>query len=345
VHGHVLDEDGRGVPNTLLEIWQANACGRYIHVRDQHPAPLDPNFTGAGRAQSDATGYYKFTTVKPGAYPWGNHTQCLAAGAYPLSVFRPCLHLAAGDADVFPERSAVSVRSDLQTAVTDAKARGAHVSLVRPENTKPEWALCLPLSNIVCCAGPTPRRWRNNSAGRLSTTPRTNGITPSQTVGPFFKYGLDAERPVSLERTPSPPSRHAGIPPASACGSRGGLFDGDGRRGCHQDCMLEVWAGRQPGPLSADPQGQAPGAAERGVPRLRPLAAPIADGAVRLRDTIMPGQVPDPRQAGRRRISCSRYSGAACCGISIRGSISAGEAANDTDPVLALVPADRRAKR
>ena len=57
VHGHVLDEDGRGVPNTLVELWQANACGRYIHVVDQHPAPLDPNFTGAGRAQSDSEGY------------------------------------------------------------------------------------------------------------------------------------------------------------------------------------------------------------------------------------------------------------------------------------------------
>src|SRR6201992_4327068 len=73
VHGHVLDEDGRGVPNALVELWQANACGRYIHVRDQHPAPLDPNFTGAGRAQSDASGYYKFVTLTPGAYPWGNH--------------------------------------------------------------------------------------------------------------------------------------------------------------------------------------------------------------------------------------------------------------------------------
>src|SRR5258705_8186698 len=73
VHGHVLDEDGRGVPNTLVELWQANACGRYIHVVDQHPAPLDPNFTGAGRAQTDSAGYYKFITIKPGAYPWGNH--------------------------------------------------------------------------------------------------------------------------------------------------------------------------------------------------------------------------------------------------------------------------------
>jgi len=65
VHGHVLDEDGRGVPNALLEVWQANACGRYVHVVDQHPAPLDPNFTGAGRARTDGDGYYRFVTVKP----------------------------------------------------------------------------------------------------------------------------------------------------------------------------------------------------------------------------------------------------------------------------------------
>src|ERR1700726_3456549 len=69
VHGHVLDEDGRGVPNALVEIWQASACGRYVHAVDQHPAPLDPNFTGAGRAQSDGEGYYRFVPIKPGAYP------------------------------------------------------------------------------------------------------------------------------------------------------------------------------------------------------------------------------------------------------------------------------------
>src|SRR5690606_5550886 len=72
-HGRVLDEDGRPVPNTLVEIWQANACGRYVHVVDQHPAPLDPNFTGAGRTVTDENGYYRFITIKPGAYPWGNH--------------------------------------------------------------------------------------------------------------------------------------------------------------------------------------------------------------------------------------------------------------------------------
>src|ERR671910_294504 len=73
VIGRVVDEDGRPVPDTLVEIWQANAAGRYVHVVDQHPAPLDPNFTGAGRTVTDAEGRYQFVTVKPGSYPWGNH--------------------------------------------------------------------------------------------------------------------------------------------------------------------------------------------------------------------------------------------------------------------------------
>src|SRR5262245_62266981 len=73
VRGRVLDEAGRPVPDSLVEIWQCNAAGRYIHAVDQHPAPLDPNFTGAGRCVTDANGVYRFVTIKPGAYPWGNH--------------------------------------------------------------------------------------------------------------------------------------------------------------------------------------------------------------------------------------------------------------------------------
>jgi protocatechuate 3,4-dioxygenase beta subunit len=73
VTGRVLDEDGRPVRNTLVEIWQANAAGRYVHHVDQHPAPLDPNFLGAGRCVTDEEGRYRFYSVKPGAYPWGNH--------------------------------------------------------------------------------------------------------------------------------------------------------------------------------------------------------------------------------------------------------------------------------
>lgn len=73
VTGRVLDEDGRPVRNTLVEVWQANAAGRYIHKVDQHAAPLDPNFFGGGRCVTDDEGRYTFRTIKPGAYPWGNH--------------------------------------------------------------------------------------------------------------------------------------------------------------------------------------------------------------------------------------------------------------------------------
>jgi protocatechuate 3,4-dioxygenase beta subunit len=73
VTGRVLDEDGRPAPRTVVELWQANAAGRYFHDRDQHAAPLDPNFTGTGRAVTDDQGRYRFVTVKPGAYPWRNH--------------------------------------------------------------------------------------------------------------------------------------------------------------------------------------------------------------------------------------------------------------------------------
>ncbi len=72
MHGRVLDENGRAVPNTLLEIWQANAGGRYRHKKDGYLAPLDPNFGGCGRTLTDENGYYQFLTVRPGAYPWPN---------------------------------------------------------------------------------------------------------------------------------------------------------------------------------------------------------------------------------------------------------------------------------
>jgi protocatechuate 3,4-dioxygenase, beta subunit len=73
VSGRVLDDRGRPVPNTIVEVWQANAAGRYIHKNDQWEAPLDPNFTGVGQVVTDEQGRYRFYTVKPGAYPWGNH--------------------------------------------------------------------------------------------------------------------------------------------------------------------------------------------------------------------------------------------------------------------------------
>jgi protocatechuate 3,4-dioxygenase, beta subunit len=87
VTGRVLDQGGRPVPGTLVEIWQANAAGRYKHVVDQHPAPLDPNFTGAGRCLTDDEGRYSFVTIKPGAYPWRNHHNAWRPRHIHFSVF------------------------------------------------------------------------------------------------------------------------------------------------------------------------------------------------------------------------------------------------------------------
>jgi len=141
VHGHVLDEDGRGVPNTLLEIWHANACGRYIHVRDQHPAPLDPNFTGAGRTVTDKNGYYKFITVKPGAYPWGNHHNAWRPNHIHFSVFGHSFLSRLVTQMYFPGDYLFPF-DPIFNSVTDEKARNRMVSSFDLENTIPDWALC-----------------------------------------------------------------------------------------------------------------------------------------------------------------------------------------------------------
>ena len=87
VHGQVRDTDGRPVPDTLVEVWQANAAGRYRHKWDRHDAPLDPHFTGVGRTMTDARGDYRFVTVKPGAYPWGNHPNAWRPAHIHFSLF------------------------------------------------------------------------------------------------------------------------------------------------------------------------------------------------------------------------------------------------------------------
>jgi protocatechuate 3,4-dioxygenase beta subunit len=89
IQGRVLEENGQPVPNTLIEIWQANAAGRYLHKLDQHKAPLDPNFTGEGYALTDELGQYRFMTIRPGAYPWGNHHNAWRPAHIHFSIFGP----------------------------------------------------------------------------------------------------------------------------------------------------------------------------------------------------------------------------------------------------------------
>ncbi|MGL3105348.1 protocatechuate 3,4-dioxygenase subunit beta [Bradyrhizobium sp. BR 1432] len=155
VHGHVRDEDGRGVPNSLVEIWQANSCGRYVHVRDQHPAPLDPNFTGAGRTVSDASGYYRFVTIKPGAYPWGNHHNAWRPAHIHLSVFGHSFVTRLVTQMYFPNDPLFPF-DPIFDSVPDEKARARMVSSFDLENTKPEWALCYRFDIVLRGQNATP---------------------------------------------------------------------------------------------------------------------------------------------------------------------------------------------
>ena len=138
VTGRVLDGDGRPVRNQLVEIWQANAAGRYLHQRDQHPAPLDPNFTGTGRCLTDADGTYRFVTVKPGPYPWRNH----------LNAWRPAhIHFSLFGTD-FTQRLITQMYfpgdplfpyDPIFQSITDPRARERLVATYDHDLTQPEW--------------------------------------------------------------------------------------------------------------------------------------------------------------------------------------------------------------
>lgn len=140
VTGRVTDEDGRPVPNALIEIWQANAAGRYIHVRDQHPAPLDPNFSGAGRCVTDVEGRYRFVTVKPGAYPWKNHANAWRPAHIHLSLFGPNFLTRLVTQMYFPGDPLIPL-DPILNSVPDMAARARLISAFDLDTTTPEWAL------------------------------------------------------------------------------------------------------------------------------------------------------------------------------------------------------------
>jgi protocatechuate 3,4-dioxygenase beta subunit len=140
VTGRVLDEDGRAVPHTLVEIWQANAAGRYAHTRDNHPAPLDPNFTGAGRTLTDQNGEYRFVTVKPGAYPWRNHHNAWRPAHIHFSLYGPAWVTRLVTQMYFPGDPLFPYDPILQS-IPDEKARQRLVARFDLDITEPEWAL------------------------------------------------------------------------------------------------------------------------------------------------------------------------------------------------------------
>jgi protocatechuate 3,4-dioxygenase, beta subunit len=140
LHGRVLDTDGRALPDTLIELWQANAAGRYRHAGDQHPAPLDPNFTGEGRCVTGPDGGYRFVTVKPGAYPWGNHDNAWRPAHIHLSLIGRAFTQRLVTQMYFPGDPLFEF-DPIFNSVRDPAARESLISRFDLETTVPEWAL------------------------------------------------------------------------------------------------------------------------------------------------------------------------------------------------------------
>jgi protocatechuate 3,4-dioxygenase, beta subunit len=140
VTGRVLDGDGRPVRDTLVEVWQANAAGRYVDAADDHSAPLDPNFTGAGRCLTDPEGRYRFVTVKPGAYPWRNHENAWRPAHIHFSLFGPGLASRLVSQMYFPGDPLMPF-DPILNSIPDARGRERLVATFDMKSTVPEWAL------------------------------------------------------------------------------------------------------------------------------------------------------------------------------------------------------------
>jgi protocatechuate 3,4-dioxygenase beta subunit len=140
VSGRVLDEDGRPIPETLIEIWQANAAGRYAHPVDQHDAPLDPHFSGIGRVLTDKHGGYRFQTIKPGAYPWRNHHNAWRPQHIHFSLFGPGFATRLITQMYFPGDPLLAL-DPIFNSVPDPAARQRLVCAFDIELTQPEYAL------------------------------------------------------------------------------------------------------------------------------------------------------------------------------------------------------------
>ncbi len=154
VTGRVLDEDARPVPNALIEIWQANAAGRYIHEVDQHDAPVDPNFFGGGRCVTDSEGAYRFYTVRPGAYPWGNHHNAWRPNHIHLSLFGPAFATRLVTQMYFPGDPLLDL--DPIYLATPEIARDRLVAQFSIDVTEPDFALGYVFDIVLRGRGETP---------------------------------------------------------------------------------------------------------------------------------------------------------------------------------------------
>jgi protocatechuate 3,4-dioxygenase, beta subunit len=155
VNGRALDQDGRPVRHTLVEIWQANAAGRYRHRTDQHDAPLDPHFVGCGHVLTDAAGWYRFVTIKPGPYPWNNHPNAWRPAHIHFSIFGPAFATRLVTQMYFPGDPLLAY-DPIYNCTADAAARTRLVSTLDLATTVPGQALGYRFDLVLRGEGATP---------------------------------------------------------------------------------------------------------------------------------------------------------------------------------------------
>ncbi len=155
VHGRVLDEDGKPLRSALVEVWQANAAGRYRHKVDSHDAPLDPNFSGAGRALTDNNGYYSFKTIKPGPYPWSNHHNAWRPAHIHFSLFGAGILSRLVTQMYFPG-DPLQPLDPIFKSIPDEDARNRLVSRLDMNRAEPHYALAYMFDIVLRGRSETP---------------------------------------------------------------------------------------------------------------------------------------------------------------------------------------------
>ena len=176
VHGRITDEDGRPVPHTIVEIWQANAAGRYHHPSDQHDAPTDPNFRGEGRVYTDEEGWYRLTSIKPGAYPWRNHHNAWRPNHIHFSFFGSGFAQRLVTQMYFPGDPLLDL-DPVFLSIPDQAARNRLVCQLDMNVTKPEWALGYRWDVVLRGRAATPIE---SASGGLTSSRRSTGTPPER---------------------------------------------------------------------------------------------------------------------------------------------------------------------
>ena len=335
VSGRVLDELGQPVAGAVIELWQTNAAGRYPHAGDDWDAPLDPNFTGMGRLVADADGAYSFVTLRPGAYPWGNHENAWRPAHIHFAVFGEAFGARLMTQMYFPDDPLVAL-----DPILDAVPAGSRSRLIASfdlATTTPAFALGYRFDLVL--------RGVHEVAAE-----GTHPQTPAQTIGPFFHYAMPWHGGADLvsgadwgARPDLIPDGHdllgqAGPPLADRAPDvievTGHVLDASGDPVA--DALLEIW--------QADPEGHLPGEQPDGANRpFRGFGrcATNPDGTFRFR-TLPPGPTTGPDGGVQApHIAVVVFARGVLNRLATR-IYFAGDPRNDADAVLAAVPEARR---